>query len=124
MSSTPANRSTMARLGADRPVSMKLTWRADTSASMARSSWESRRRCRHSRISEPNGGLWVGTTVVTGPSVAHRLPRDHYVRGNCPRYLDASPSRHERTDRRSTDTAVAAFRADLGPGRFGGLHRS
>ncbi len=65
-SSTVASRSTIARLGVDRPVSMKLTWRAETSASIARSNWLSRRRCRHSRISEPKAGVCT-STVVTRP---------------------------------------------------------
>lgn len=45
---------------------MKLTWRADTSASIARSSWLSLRRCLHWRINEPIGGVCTGAAAVTG----------------------------------------------------------
>ncbi len=51
----------MSRLGCARPVSMKLRWRVETSASTAKASWLSRRRSRHCRRSVPNalppGGL-------------------------------------------------------------------
>ena len=43
--------------GRERPVSTKLTWRADTPASSARSSWLSRRRWRQSRSSGPTPGV-------------------------------------------------------------------
>ena len=38
-SSRLASRSSMARLGTDRPLSTKLRWRVETAASPARSSW-------------------------------------------------------------------------------------
>jgi hypothetical protein len=61
---------TMSRLGCARPVSMKLRWRVDTSASTAKASWLSRRRSRHCRRSAPNalppGGLRCPCACFTG----------------------------------------------------------
>lgn len=48
-----ARRKTISRLGLARPVSTKLRWRAEISASKASSSWLRRRRCRQSRIFSP-----------------------------------------------------------------------
>ena len=52
-----ASLKTISRDGAARPVSTKLRWRADISASPARSSWLRWRRCRHSRKWSP---IWTG----------------------------------------------------------------
>src|SRR4051812_318788 len=49
----------MSRDGAARPVSTKLKWRAEISASPARSSWLRWRRCRHSRRWSPTWTGWV-----------------------------------------------------------------
>ena len=51
--SSSARRRTMARLGAERPVSMKLRCRQEISASHARSSWLKRRRRRQARMCSP-----------------------------------------------------------------------
>ena len=79
---------------------MKLTWRADTSASIARSSWDSRRRCRHSRISEPNGGLWTWAALVTRPVLRTAVDRSHYLTGNCVAYLGRGTCQGRRVRRR------------------------
>ena len=52
-----------AGLGRERPVSTKLRWWEDTPERSASSSWLSRRRCRHSRSSEPTAGRVAGTAM-------------------------------------------------------------
>ena len=53
-SMTSASRSTTPRDGIERPVSMKLRWRVEISASPARSSWLIRRLARQLRSCSPN----------------------------------------------------------------------
>src|SRR3546814_6603036 len=53
MSGCSARCRTSSRLGLARPVSTKLRCRADTAASLDRSSWLSRRRCRQPRRRSP-----------------------------------------------------------------------
>src|SRR5262245_48035895 len=57
-SRTSARRSTISRLGRLRPVSTKLRWREEISASIARVSWLIRRRSRHclSKVPSELGG--------------------------------------------------------------------
>lgn len=88
-SSTVANRSTIALLALARPVSTKLTCRAETPASTARSNWLSRRRRRQARINAPNvaGGSHCPSGVVMEISVPPRRAPDHYLSGNCAAYL-------------------------------------
>ena len=76
----------MSRLGCARPVSMKLRWRVDTSASTAKASWLSRRRSRHCRRSAPNalppGGLSVSMRVLHSlhdGSLSWPASRNHYL---------------------------------------------
>src|SRR5690606_27147929 len=61
-----ASRSTISRLGLDRPVSTKLRCRAETSASRASSSWLIRRRCLQSRSNVPT---WYAAMIML-PSCA------------------------------------------------------
>src|SRR3569832_552629 len=65
----------ISRLGVARPVSTKLKWRAEISASLARSSWLMRRRCRQWRRCTPTG--WTFMHSYVGPSRRHF----HYLRG-------------------------------------------
>ena len=65
------------RLGFDRPVSTKLRCRADTAASLERSSWLSRRRWRQSRSRSPTPDgavIVVMRPTVPTRSTARRLP--------------------------------------------------
>ena len=54
----------MARLGTERPVSKKLTCRAEMSAAPANSSWLRRRRSRQIRSRPPTGIAAVGAVAV------------------------------------------------------------
>ena len=54
-SSCAARWRTISRLGCERPVSRKLKWRVEISASQESSSWLKRRRWRHSRRRSPTG---------------------------------------------------------------------
>src|SRR6516165_11076161 len=67
----------MSLLGLARPVSTKLRCREETFAAMARSSWLSLRRCRHSRSRSP---ACVVMIFLRLPGLPRRL---HYLGGNC-----------------------------------------
>ena len=66
------------RSGRERPVSTKLTWRADTPASRARSSWLRRRRWRQSRSSGPTPARTL--TSVIAATIAPRRRARHLPR--------------------------------------------
>src|SRR4051812_22982318 len=97
----------MSRLGADRPVSRKLRCRADTPASLDRSSWERRRRCRQVRSRVPTGG-----NDVMAPTVGRRRPRVAYLAGNRAASLAAPRLRHRpHREGRPRGSTVSDFTA-------------
>src|SRR3546814_16112625 len=67
MSGCSARCRTSSRLGLARPVSTKLRCRADTAASLDRSSWLSRRRCRQPRRRSPTPPAVGAITLMARP---------------------------------------------------------
>ena len=86
-SSRSARRISISRDGAARPVSMKLKWRAEISASLARSSWLRRRRCRHCRKCSPTCWVWI---CIMAATLTRARRCFHYLAGNGRRRMPTS----------------------------------
>src|SRR5215831_1004028 len=93
-SSDSASRTTMARPGTDRPLSMKLTCRCVVPARSASSSWLTRRRVRHSRKApaSPPGSGWV----ITQPCLPEPSATGYSLQGIAePQHRTQHRKRHE-----------------------------
>ena len=107
--SSSRSRSIMSRVGRERPVSMKLRCRADTSAASATSSWDRRRRSRQVRTSEPIGSVAVAVMVAACPAGEGRAmtwqvidtPRRPGRGWRLVSTARGSPARPQREDRRT-----------------------
>src|SRR5262249_5025841 len=104
----------------------------DTSASIARSNWLSLRRCRHSRISEPNAGActsMVVTASVSRTAAARTTTSEVIAPLTCKedrRGVERTAEERDHADhpvRPPADSEVVALRADLRPGRLIVVHR-